>query len=126
MVEEDNNQSETLPVKDKWSNIISVIGSPLKMFGLIILVCSTVFSISAGISDNENNFKYTIHMFLGIVGGFLLLALWCPKLLYHPNELCELKKQDKEFAKDMVDRPGIPTVLIIFGAIGYICYQKFL
>ena len=110
-------QSKTFPSKDKWANIITVIGSPLKMFSLIILVCSTVFSISAAISGVENNFKYTIHMFLGVVGAFILIALWCPKLLYHPNEL------DEETVESMVHKPLIPTILIAIGTFIYFCYQ---
>ncbi|MCP4976088.1 MAG: hypothetical protein GY931_07995 [Maribacter sp.] len=124
MVEGDQkqNHSETVPGKEEWSNIITVVGSPLKLFSLIILVCSTVFCIFAGISDDKENFKYTIHMFLGIVAGFLLLALWCPKLLYHPKELQGL---GEDTADSLESKPIVPTVLITLGAVGYIFYQKY-
>ncbi len=120
--DEKENHSKTVAGKESWPNIISVVGSPLKLFSLIILVCSTVFCIFAGVSDDKENFKYTIHMFLGIVAGFLLLALWCPKLLYHPKELQGL---GGDIVGSLESKPIIPTVLITFGAIGYMIYQKY-
>ncbi len=76
-----------------YATILQVIGSPLRFFGLTAIVCSTAFSIGAGILKNERAFVYCIHMFLAIIGLFAAIAVWCPRSLYHPTELTNLGNQ---------------------------------
>jgi len=112
-----------------WPKILAATGSPLKLFALTVLVCNSVFGIAAGLMANIEAFKYSIHMFLGIVVAFVLTALWSPRSLYHPKELLEIRnlQQKNEEDKELfpVDRPWVPTILIFVGLACYAAYQYF-
>lgn len=41
-------------------------------------------------------FNYSIHLFLGIVGAFTLIALWNPRVLYHPKDIERYQESLKE------------------------------
>ena len=70
-----------------WGGIIRSIQSPLSMFALVVLVCNSVFAIGAAKLGLIEAFTYSIHLFLGIVGSFTLIALWYPRVLYHPKDV---------------------------------------
>lgn len=98
--------------------IISVIGSPLRFFSLTALICTSVFSLSAGIIGTIEAFIYSMHMFLAIVGLFVLVAIWCPLALYHPQELENIPQ-----GKLPLHRPWPATVAGLVGLLLYIAYQ---
>ncbi len=99
--------------------IISSLRSPLSMFGLAMLMCNAVFSLSAGLMNNLEAFIYAIHTFLGIVFAFIMIAIWSPRSLYHPSEL---KGIDKEIPEIKNSRLIITTVLLIV-MFSYAAYQ---
>jgi len=76
--------------------IIASLKSPLSVFGLAMLICNAVFSVSAAVMNNLEAFTYSIHTFLAIVFAFVIIAIWSPRSLYHPSELVGL---DKELAE---------------------------
>ena len=110
-----------------WPKILAATGSPLKLFALTVLVCNSVFGLAAAWMGDLDAFKYSIHMFLGIVVAFVLTALWSPRSLYHPKELLEIRnlQQENEEDKELfpVDRPWVPTILIFVGLALYAAYQ---
>ena len=110
-----------------WPKILAATGSPLKLFALTVLVCNSVFGLAAALMGDLEAFKYSIHMFLGIVVAFVLTALWSPRSLYHPKELHEIRnlQQESEEEEELfpVDRPWVPTILIFFGLACYAAYQ---
>ena len=114
------------PSTKHWSRIIGATGSPLKLFALVVLVCCSVFAVAAGVLGDPDTFVFCIHMFLAIVGAFVLTALWSPRSLYHPNELLEIRRQHQD-AEDReifpVARPWVPTLVIALGAVLYGAYQ---
>ena len=113
--------------KKGWARILAATGSPLKLFALTVLVCNSVFGVAAAWMKNLDAFIYSIHTFLGIVAAFVLTALWSPRSLYHPKELLEISSLQREINEDEklfpVERPWVPTVLIVGGVIFYAAYQ---
>ncbi len=99
----------------------------MKLFALTVLVCNSVFGVAAAWMESLEAFKYSIHMFLGVVAAFVLTALWSPRSLYHPKELLEIRNLQREGEEDTnlfpVERPWIPTILIVAGVIFYAVYQ---
>tara|TARA_R110001583_G_scaffold158239_2_gene310218 strand:- start:4672 stop:5028 length:357 start_codon:yes stop_codon:yes gene_type:complete len=100
------------------SKVIPKIASPLKLFALVIMICNSTFAVVAATMNNNEGFVYSIHMFLAIVGAFILIALWSPRSLYHPNELLNIPVDQLP-----QDRPGIATIIICAALIGYAVYQ---
>ena len=101
----------------EYSSIISVIGSPLRFFGLIALVCNAIFSIGAGLLKDSDSFAYCIHMFLGIIALFAAIAVWCPRALYHPRELSEIQIEDLPY------KPLVVTIIGFLSLVIYIVYR---
>lgn len=114
------------PPPKAWSRIIGATGSPLKLFALIVLVCCSVFAVAAGVLGHPDTFVYCIHMFLAIVGAFVLTALWSLRSLYHPKEPLEIRRlhrEDDDREISPVARPWVPTIVIMIGAAEYAVYQ---
>ena len=95
-------------------NMVSAVNSPLTLFALVILVCNTVFAVCATRLKNEDMFKYTIHMFLGIVFFFGGIVLWSPGHLYPPAQTGGL---------DLPRNPWVPTIMVFLGVPIYMAYQ---
>ena len=83
----DNNANKS--DLNNFPTIISSLRSPLSMFGLAMLICNAVFSLSAGLMNNLDAYIYSIHTFLSIVFAFIMIAIWSPRSLYHPSELID-------------------------------------
>jgi hypothetical protein len=98
-----------------YSEILKLIGSPLHFLALTALICSAAFSIGAGLLRDKDSFAYCIHMFLAIVGLFVLIAIWCPEALYHPRELEGLNL-------NLPHRPEMVTMAGLLGLASYMCY----
>lgn len=105
-----------------WSRIVAAIGSPLKLFALIVLGCNTVFGVAAATMSDAEAFMYTIHMFLAIVASFVLIALWSPRSLYHPKELAEIE-QTAGMRALPPERPAVATAVLCAGVLLYGMYQ---
>jgi len=101
--------------QNNWPKIIRQISSPMRFFGLVILVCSSIFGVAAAFSEEEDAFTYSIHMFLAIVGIFILTAIWSPASLYHPQELKDIDKENLP-----KNRPWVPTISFFVGLLLYI------
>ena len=101
-----------------WSRILRSTGSPLKLFALAVLICTTVFACAASVLGDPLTFMYCIHMFLGIVGVFSMIAVWCPRSLYHPDEL----KDIPERLLPKSNRIG-PTLFTLVVIAMYAAYQ---
>ncbi|MFT7111105.1 MAG: hypothetical protein ACI843_002783 [Psychrobacter glaciei] len=93
-----------------YSAIITSLKSPLSFFGLAMLICNAIFSVSAAFMGDIEAFKYSIHTFLAIIFAFIIIAIWSPRSLYHPSELVGL---DKELPEIKNARPIITSVLLV-------------
>jgi hypothetical protein len=99
--------------------VISSLRSPLSMFGLAMLICNAIFSLSAALLGEMEAFIYAIHTFLGIVFAFVMIAIWCPKSLYHPSELKDLENELPEIKNSRL----IITIVLLVGLFSYAGYQ---
>ena len=107
--------------QENYPAIIGSLKSPLSVFGLAMLICNAVFSISAAFMDDIDAFVYSIHTFLAIVFAFIIIAIWSPRSLYHPAELAGLEKELPEIKHA---RPVITLVILLCG-FTYVGYQKY-
>jgi hypothetical protein len=99
--------------------VISSLRSPLSMFGLAMLICNAIFSLSAALLGEMEAFIYAIHTFLGIVFAFVMIAIWCPKSLYHPSELKDIENELPEIKNSRL----IITIVLLVGLFSYAGYQ---
>lgn len=114
-----NDTDDGLKAQKDMSRILPKVVSPMKLFALVIMICNSTFAVVAATMKDHQGFVYSIHMFLAIVGAFTLIALWSPRSLYHPNELLNIP--DDQMPQE---RPGIATIIMCAGAVGYAVYQK--
>ena len=104
-----------------WPEIIKFVRSPLRFFVLAALIADTTFVwvASSRCADGEL-LKFSIHMFLAIVAALVLVAVWCPKALYHPSELEDEKRKD--IFKDRPAGPWVVTTALLIGVVIYAYY----
>ena len=107
--------------KKNYPAIISSLRSPLSMFGLTMLICNAVFSLSAGLLGDLDAFIYSIHTFLAIVFSFVMIAIWSPRSLYHPSELKGMGDEIPEIKNSRL----IITVILMIAAFSYAAYQVY-
>jgi hypothetical protein len=114
----DNKEKEVYRL---WPEIIKFVRSPLRFFALAALIADSTFVwvASSQCSDGEL-LKFSIHMFLAIVAAVVLVAVWCPKALYHPEELEDEKRKD--IFKDREAGPWVVTFALLAGIIIYAYY----
>jgi len=114
MTEENpNTHKETYPA------IIGSLKSPLSIFGLAMLICNAVFSMSAAFMKNLDAFIYSIHTFLAIVFSFIAIAIWSPRSLYHPAEFASMEQDVPEPKYSKI----ILTLVILLAGFSYTGYQ---
>jgi hypothetical protein len=89
------------------------------MFGLAMLICNAVFSLSAALLGDPQAFIYAIHTFLAIIFAFIMIAIWCPRALYHPSDLKEFKNELPEIKHSRL----IVTIVLLIGLFSYAGYQ---
>ena len=99
---------------DMDTNVLSCATSPLVLFAMAILVCNAVFAVCAAKLKDPESFKYSIHMFLGLIFFFGSIVLWSPGYLYHPAEVKGL---------DLPQNPWIPTCTTFVGILIYMAYH---
>lgn len=104
-----------------YAAIIGSLKSPLSVFGLAMLICNAVFSLSAAIMGDIRAFTYSIHTFLAIVFAFIVIAIWSPRSLYHPSELVGLEHQLPENKH----APWVITLVILLCGFTYVGYQLY-
>ena len=107
--------------KKNYSAVISSLRSPMSFFGLAMLICNAVFSMSAAIMNNLEAFIYSIHTFLAIVFLFVIIAIWSPRTLYHPSDLKGLEKGVPEIKNSRL----LITLVILLAAFSYAAYQLY-
>lgn len=49
-------QNKAAPGSDRWIGLVTATGSPLKLFALIVLICNSVFGVTAAWSYGEDIF----------------------------------------------------------------------
>lgn len=91
-----DNDSKQKETTSGWAELIRAIRSPLNVFALTVLVCNAVFALAAAKLNSLTAFTYSMHLFLGIVGAFTLIALWSPRTLYHPEDIKLLDSIEKD------------------------------
>ena len=101
-----------------WQRLMRTASSPLKVFALVLLSCTTIFASAAAVLGDPISFMYCIHMFLGLVGMFSAIAVWCPASLYHPKEL----KNIPAALLPANNRIG-PTIAVVIIVLIYAGYQ---
>ena len=67
----------------------------------------------------QDNFKYAIHAFLAVVGGFFLTSWFCPKSLYYSYDLVKLKKEHIELPHE----PDKSVRIFFIGVALYMVYN---
>jgi hypothetical protein len=110
----DNDPSQ-LP--STYARLIVLIGSPLKFFGLVALICASVFGICAVWLQDRELFIFCMHMFMAIVFAIAVIAVWCPASLYHPVELKEVPPER------LLHKPWPPTIVGLVGLVLYMIFQ---
>jgi hypothetical protein len=109
-----------------WSTILRASSSPLKLFALTVLIFKSVFAVAAATALGPEEFIYTLHTFLAVVGAFSLIALWSPRSFYAPHELAQLielgKKNDDQPLFSIASR-AIPTAAALIVIAIYAAYQ---
>jgi hypothetical protein len=70
-----------------------------------------VFGIVGAFTDNPEIIIFSMHMFLAIVGALILIAVWCPKSLYHPNDIKDI---DIDHGDDNTGK-WVVTIPVIIG-----------
>lgn len=81
-------------VKGVWSAAVKS-KTPINIFSLAMMGCSSVLGVSAGNIDNEYDllaFKYKLHMFLATIGMFFVTLLFCRNGIYHPEDMAKAKE----------------------------------
>jgi hypothetical protein len=116
-IDDMNGDNEQIKKDEGVPKILSAIGSPLKLFGLVIIFSNTVFGVAAAKMNDGANFKYSIHMFLAIVGAIVLIALWSPRSLYHPAELKNVP--DNKMPKE---NPKVASLILCGALAAYMIY----
>lgn len=101
--------------------IIASLKSPLSVFGLAMLICNAVFSVSAAVMKSLDAFVYSIHTFLAIVFAFVIIAIWSPRSLYHPSELVGLEKELPEIKHSRY----VITGVFLLSGFSYAAYQVY-
>ena len=109
------NDPSQLP--SSYAKLIAIIGSPLKFFGLVALICASVFGICAAWMQDRLLFVFCMHMFLAIVFAIAVIAVWCPASLYHPVELKDIPPEKLPY------QPLPATAVGIIGLVLYMIYQ---
>jgi len=110
-------------IRSGWAELIKAIRSPLNVFALTVLVCNAVFALAAANLNSVEAFTYSMHLFLGIVGAFTLIALWSPGTLYHPDDIKALDSVIKfDEGKEYKRKIFITSTLVLVLA-GYTAYE---
>ena len=104
--------------------MLKAVGTPLKFFGLVAILCLPVFSIAAANVRDKLSFYafiYTLHTYLAVVGVFALICLFSPRSLYHPKELLEIH-DPKLLPKQ---HPVAACVIALVALAFYMLFQAF-
>jgi hypothetical protein len=111
----ENSNSTDVP------KILRAVKSPLSFLTFSAIICETVFGIVGAFTDNPEIIIFSMHMFLAIVGALILIAVWCPKSLYHPNDIkdidIDIDHEDDNTGKWVV------TISLAFALIAYMIYM---
>ena len=93
--------------------VLKATDSPLTMFALVILICNAVFALAAAELNDSQVMTYSMHMFLGIIGSFVAIAVWVPEALYHPRDIQEKKLFSKDYYRPRLMVTGIIILVLI-------------
>ena len=98
--------------------ILGAVKSPLGFLTFSAIICEMVFGIVGALKGNDEIIVFSMHMFLAIVGALILVAIWCPRSLYHPNEIkdIDIDRGDDNTGKWVV------TISLGLAAIAYMVF----
>jgi hypothetical protein len=99
--------------------ILRAVKSPLGFLTFSAIVCEMVFGIVGALNDNPEIIIFSMHMFLAIVGALILIAVWCPRSLYHPNDIRDI---DIDHGDDNTGK-WVVTISLGFALIAYMVYM---
>lgn len=122
-----SNNADDGKDRGAWRQIVAATSSPLKLFALMVLICDTLFGLSAAAMGSGEIFVYTLHTFLAVAAAFVMIALWSPRSFYGPRELAEIARLEKENGAEgrlLPDaKPLVPTLVLAAGVLLYAVYQ---
>jgi hypothetical protein len=113
-------ESEENAVDRERVKILQLVRSPLAFLTLAALICEAVFGGIGALQQKEQVMIFAMHMFLGIVGAVVLVAVWCPRSLYRPNEIKGV--EDEVFGTDTKAK-WVVTGSLGLALIVYIAYR---
>jgi len=104
------------------SKILSAVKSPLGFLTFAAVICEFVFGLVGAFTNQPELIIYAMHMFLAIVGTLVLLSVWCPRALYDPNDIKDIKIEES------IDNTGkwVVTVSLLIALVAYMGYQLIL
>lgn len=102
--------------------ILRAVKSPLSFLTFSAIICEMVFGIVGAFTDHPEIIIFSMHMFLAIVGALILIAVWCPKSLYHPNDIKDI---DIDHGDDKTGK-WVVTISLAFALIAYMVYMAFM
>ncbi len=99
--------------------ILRAVKSPLGFLTFSAIICEMVFGAVGAWQGNEKIITFAMHMFLAIVGALVLIAVWCPASLYHPQDIKDINIDPG------ADKTGKWVVTISLGVslIAYMAYR---
>lgn len=98
--------------------LLGAVKSPLSFLTFAAIICEMVFGIVGAFKNDTEIIMYAMHMFLAIVGALILIAIWCPKSLYHPNDIKDIDFNHPE------DKTGkwVVTISLGIAMFGYMVF----
>tara|TARA_B110000971_G_scaffold216230_2_gene250923 strand:- start:75 stop:449 length:375 start_codon:yes stop_codon:yes gene_type:complete len=110
---EENTDSTDVP------KILRAVKSPLGFLTFAAIICEMVFGIVGAVTSKPDIIIFSMHMFLAIVGALILIAVWCPRSLYHPNDIRDI---DIDHGDDNTGK-WVVTISLGLALIAYMAYM---
>lgn len=107
--------------KGAWNAVLKS-RTPINVFALAMMACASILGVSAVNLDTDAlvGFTYTLHIFLAVSGMFFVCLIFCPRSMYHPDDLVRAQKEGVELERN---RPVVAASLIGVMLVAYGLYQ---
>ena len=120
--EEDKSAS-----KGAWRAVIKS-KTPINIFALAMMASASIFGMSATQlgEDSLTGFTYSLHIFLAIAGMFFVCLIFCPRVIYHPEDLVKAKKGgvDLGTSRPLTAAILISLMILLYGVFQLILFLK--
>ncbi len=97
--------------------VATMVNTPIQFFGVMAIVCCSVFGVAAAYLKDREVFMWCIHMYLAVLGVLVVTAVSSPASLYHPAEIAQIPVAERP-----ANRPGIPTASVFVAIVLYMVY----